>query len=1032
MDPIVKAFYHEIPGASSYQDVKTLLKKHHVSPTDLDCARRIAVSEKKNKKKRKSTAKSKAVVDNSFQQIANSISNYKFFNQETAVEIEEEDEDEEVDETDKKKKKKQYLYHNSEVNPEEWTLINEMFYLIGKLLYDDLTIKLFSLFLEQKIYTEPELTRVLGFSPNQFRETMARLERHQLIARNNVEKGASEVVSSWGINLNYFFDSMNYRILAYYNILESDIEKLQKELLQCSNCNKTFTAINIPNLVYEAGQYKCSDCLVLLSEVNNQERIKEKQEVLSYGRKDLLPLVKQFAKLSKHTSAESFEASFKEEKKMKVPLRQGQAVKKKDRKVLLMPNKLTQVASKPGEALAKMEEEVLEPYNARPLKFHRNEIHLPIIEDMKTWEREKGHQMAKVLLDNIAEFRKMWSGNFVYVITPASLFIAYKRGFRSMEMVRLLNALSVQGHIPATLFRLIMDESKYKTYYKVFLTLQDGKYYVQTQELDLLKSLVSKSSFLEYTASSNIMKITTTSDQTSEVLSEYYAVEVSNRSMSLELIKRACFNLGAPIIDEYDFSSPRASPPKINIRLKTAVMRDYQGVSSSKMFWDSFKCHSGVLVLPCGAGKTLIGINIVATIQRPAIIFCQSSLAVLQWGQQLSDWTTLQKRDICLFSSSHTDTWRKDALVIITTYAMFSNTANRQARAKEMMQHIQNREWGVMVLDEVHQAPAQIFRQVTNGFKVHVKLGLTATLVREDEKVADMPYLVGPKLFDLDIFTLKMRGHVAPVECHEILCDTTSMLMEAYNACSDKDKKRLLYITNINKTRVCANLIERHANSKIIIFCDNLFGLNWYHALLKKPKIDGKTPLEERKKILEQFKSGQSNCILFSRVGDQSIDLPEADVVIQIAIIAGSRMQEGQRIGRIQRPHPNKKIAHFYSLISRNTEEVRYARRRREYLIEHGYNVTVYDDCTKFYDQATQLFYEVEPSLIEKINSEMRDRDEKKDDKAKGYTEGRSTQRQKVVKEVAPKKRKSGPSGLLKITTDYLKIKRKKESEGIL
>jgi DNA excision repair protein ERCC-3 len=291
-----------------------------------------------------------------------------------------------------------------------------------------------------------------------------------------------------------------------------------------------------------------------------------------------------------------------------------------------------------------------------------------------------------------------------------------------------------------------------------------------------------------------------------------------------------------------------------------------------------------------------------AILKKSVIIFCQSILAVTQWKEQLHRFTTLT--DVCRFTSMHTDEWNPHASVIITTYPMFSKP-NHSSKSSMMIEKVKTREWGLMILDEVHLTPANQFRKVTNTIRSHLKLGLTATMVREDELIAELPFLVGPKLYELDIFTLRMRGHIAYVECHELHIPLTEEFSQAYSAAEDSsEERRLIYTTNPNKTRVCATLIRRHLERghKIMVFCDSLFALDWYAQMLKRPKICGKVPPEERAEILRHFRSSKGgDCVLFSKVGDQSIDLPEADVVIQLALLDGSRMQEGQRIGRIQR-----------------------------------------------------------------------------------------------------------------------------------
>lgn len=218
--------------------------------------------------------------------------------------------------------------------------------------------------------------------------------------------------------------------------------------------------------------------------------------------------------------------------------------------------------------------------------------------------------------------------------------------------------------------------------------------------------------------------------------------------------------------------------------------------------------------------------------------------------------------------------------------------------------------------------------------------------MREDGLVSELPNLVGPVLFELDVPTLKAHGHIAPVVCTEIHCPLTPIFADAYRRASTLEEKRLLYICNPNKIRMIGKLVldHLHQRHKVMVFCDNLFGLHLYRELLKFDEIYGATHTSERHRILSRFREGErGDCVLFSQVGDQSIDLPEAHVVIQVALMHGSRMQEGQRIGRVQRPMAGKPTAYFYSLVCDTTEEVKYAEKRRSFLLDHGYNVHVVD-----------------------------------------------------------------------------------------
>jgi len=329
--------------------------------------------------------------------------------------------------------------------------------------------------------------------------------------------------------------------------------------------------------------------------------------------------------------------------------------------------------------------------------------------------------------------------------------------------------------------------------------------------------------------------------------------------------------------------------------------------------------------------------------------------------------------------------WNPGAEILISTYGMFSAQKNRSAEATTMMTRIKEREWGLMVLDEVHLVPAKIFRKVTNQIRSHIKLGLTATMVREDDLIQDLPCLVGPKLFELDIFTLRMHNFIAPVDCIELHCPMTDIFTRAYMAAKNVEEEKLLYSTNPNKTRVVFSLMQHHLEQKhrIMVFCDNLFCLDFYAEILKRPMITGSTHQDERVRILRNFKESQEgDCVLFSQVGDQSIDLPEAHVIIQVALMHGGRMQEGQRIGRIQRAQDNKEKAYFYSLVSDNTKEIVYASKRRHFLKDHGYVINRLKDSAyeKFLTDETLIVIreDTQNRIIEDIQLELNTRDQER------------------------------------------------------
>nr|TKW16173.1 hypothetical protein SEVIR_5G281732v2 [Setaria viridis] len=237
--------------------------------------------------------------------------------------------------------------------------------------------------------------------------------------------------------------------------------------------------------------------------------------------------------------------------------------------------------------------------------------------------------------------------------------------------------------------------------------------------------------------------------------------------------------------------------------------------------------------------------------------------------------------------------------VVVTTYNMVAFGGKRSEDSEKIIEEIQNREWSFLLMDEVHVVPAHMFRKVISITKSHCKLGLTATLVREDERITDLNFLIGPKLYEAKWLDLVKGGFIANVQCAEVWCPMTKEFFAEYLTKDNLKKKQVLYVMNPNKFRACEFLIrfhEQQCGDKIIVFADNLFALTAYAMKIRKPMIYGATSHAERTRILYQFKnSPEINTIFLSKVGDNSIDIPEANVIIQISSHAGSRRQEAQR-----------------------------------------------------------------------------------------------------------------------------------------
>lgn len=409
----------------------------------------------------------------------------------------------------------------------------------------------------------------------------------------------------------------------------------------------------------------------------------------------------------------------------------------------------------------------------------------------------------------------------------------------------------------------------------------------------------------------------------------------------VEDVQRRCLAMALPITEEYDFRNDMVNA-NLDIDLRpNAQIRSYQEKSLSKMFGNG-RAKSGIIVLPCGAGKTLVGITAACTIKKGVIVLCTSGMSVHQWRREFLKWSNIAEKDIATFTSTDKEKFAGNAGIVVSTYAMVSQTRARAHDSAKMMEFLKTREWGLMILDEVHVVPANVFRKVMVNIKTHSKLGLTATLLREDNKIEDLNFLIGPKLYEANWMELAEQGHIARVQCAEVWCPMTTEFYNEYQKSNDRDGM-LFYAMNPNKFQAAQFLIDYHEKrgDKIIVFSDNLFALKAYGLKLHKGLIYGETSAAERLLLLDNFQNNDSvNTILLSKIGDTSLDLPEATVLIQISSHYGSRRQEAQRLGRIlraKRRNDEGFSAFFYSLVSKDTREMYYSAKRQAFLVDQGY-----------------------------------------------------------------------------------------------
>ncbi|KAJ3254849.1 hypothetical protein HDU77_003911 [Chytriomyces hyalinus] len=439
-----------------------------------------------------------------------------------------------------------------------------------------------------------------------------------------------------------------------------------------------------------------------------------------------------------------------------------------------------------------------------------------------------------------------------------------------------------------------------------------------------------------------------------------------------EHVRKACSTAGYPILEEYDFRNDSMLPTFDLVLKPAAILRPYQEKSLNKMFGNG-RARSGIIVLPCGAGKTLVGVTAACTVKKRVLVLCTSAVSVEQWAREFKSWTNLKEGEVAKFTSQHKELLTNDNGVLISTYTMVTFSSKRAYDAQKMMDYICSREWGLLILDEVHVVPADMFKKVLTIVAAHCKLGLTATLVREDDKIANLNYLIGPKLYEANWMDLAKKGHIANVKCSEVWCTMTREFYKEYLDQSSR-KRQLLYVMNPNKIQACQYLIDFHEQrgDKVIVFSDNVFALKHYATKLNRPYIYGGSSTADRLRTLQQFKYNPAvNTIFLSKVGDTSIDIPEASCLIQISSHYGSRRQEAQRLGRILRAKKNSTgnsatdgyNSFFYTLVSRDTEEVFYCSKRQQFLIDQGYS---YDIITRMEGMET-----VAPLVYSTLNQRL-------------------------------------------------------------
>jgi DNA excision repair protein ERCC-3 len=343
---------------------------------------------------------------------------------------------------------------------------------------------------------------------------------------------------------------------------------------------------------------------------------------------------------------------------------------------------------------------------------------------------------------------------------------------------------------------------------------------------------------------------------------------------------------------------------------------------------------SGVIVLPCGAGKTLVGLGAMAEVSTRTLVLVTSTLAARQWQEELVARTSLAAEQVGEYSGARKDV----APVTIATYQVL---VTRRKGVHPHLALLGRQDWGLIVYDEVHLLPAPVFR-MTAEIQARRRLGLTATLVREDGREADVFSLIGPKRYDVPWRDLEAQGWVAAADCVEVRVDLTDDERMAYATAEPEERYRRA-ATVRSKLAVVRHLAQAHAHDRVLVIGQYLDQLETLGSELDAPVITGQTPVREREQRFAAFRNGALPRLVVSKVANFSIDLPEANVAIQVSGTFGSRQEEAQRLGRILRPKADGGRARFYTVVSRDTNDTEFAQRRQRFLAEQGYAYQLVD-----------------------------------------------------------------------------------------
>jgi DNA excision repair protein ERCC-3 len=393
-------------------------------------------------------------------------------------------------------------------------------------------------------------------------------------------------------------------------------------------------------------------------------------------------------------------------------------------------------------------------------------------------------------------------------------------------------------------------------------------------------------------------------------------------------LKQQLLKLGWPASDNAGYTP--GAPYPIELDEQNWSLRDYQREAADKFELGG----SGVVVLPCGAGKTMVGAAIMADVKANTLILVTNTVAARQWRDELLAKTSLTEDDIAEYSGSS----KNLAPVTIATYQILTTKRKNEFTHLALLNA---RDWGLIIYDEVHLLPAPIFK-MTADLQARRRLGLTATLVREDGRESDVFSLIGPKRFDAPWKDIEAQGYIAPANCFEVRVALPDEARMEY-AISDQESRFRIAATATAKLAIMRKILDKHKSEPTLIIGQYLSQIAEVAEALNVPKLTGETPVDVREELFRGFRNGEISTLVVSKVANFSVDLPEASVAIQISGAFGSRQEEAQRLGRLLRPKEDGRSAAFYTIVAADTVEQDFAQNRQRFLAEQGYSYEIID-----------------------------------------------------------------------------------------